>query len=165
MYKSIIKIAFISLLAVSPTIGFTQEKSCTGKIQAITSRAGIVYNNQFLINPIEDSTGNMLSIKADFSGETDITLCSLDSSVNTGTSIDIDPANIDPSMIPPGFVPPVDPFINPINVSSALCQQWFTSVQLALALDLSVTLTYPEGRVNSCNELNGSYPTSLRIAR
>ena len=166
MKQSLSKTVLVFLIISGPLLAFAQEQSCTGKIQSVATRAGVNISSTLLFEPVEGAIGNTLAIKADFTDAKELVICSLDSNVDTGETVDIDPANVDTSYAPVAGMPIPDSFLkNPVRVSGALCQQWLASSQLALALELDITLTYAAGQIDSCEQVGMAYPNSLRIER
>lgn len=158
----------IQALAVS-----AEDISCTGKIQSVTTIASRFFDDRLVevIAPIPDSRGNILALSATFTSGDTIQICGLEVPYETGAGLDISLDNFDFS---DGRFFTEEEKLEfqrdgaRIFVAPQLCQQWFASAQMALALDLDLTLRYPEETLDSCDSLSSDnlvVPTSLTISR
>jgi hypothetical protein len=151
---------------------YAQDTSCSGTINSVTTTVGSLVDDSLLLEGSDSGIGNFLSVTASFTGNTDIVLCSLDSVVDTEAPLAFDASDIDPAQVPLGFSQQAAfDFLKSqakMDISAALCQQWFTVAQMALLTEFTVELNYPSNKLASCDDLAGTsnvYPVSLQVTR
>lgn len=84
-----------------------------------------------------------LAVRGDVFGGGNVPLCILDRATETGKPI------------LGGF---------PVRVDANQCERWVTAVELALALDMRVSLSYePSVQPDCANLVEGAYPFSLEV--
>ena len=132
------RITIISvLLAIIPSFASAADTVCETKINSVK----IISGNSYF--------ANLLAVKGNIFGENYFALCDLEKSIDTGKR--------------EGPYGPND-LSSVVNTTKEQCSRWLTAVELGMALDMTVKVTYESSMQSDCITPNsGAYPFTLEV--